>query len=64
MLTKLQLFFQGDSKSQNMAAWAVTNLTLGGTITQIIALFRKGVVKPMCKLIAELGGHHDEVLLL
>ncbi len=51
-------FFQGDFKSQKEAAWAVTNLTSGGTITQIIALCQYGVLKPMCEL---LGARDDKV---
>jgi hypothetical protein len=52
-------FFQGDFKSQKEAAWAVTNLTSGGTITQIIALCQYGVLKPMCEL---LGARDDKVI--
>jgi hypothetical protein len=57
--TKLNDFFQGDFKSQKEAAWAVTNLTSGGTITQIIALCQYGVLKPMCEL---LGARDDKVI--
>jgi len=53
------LFSQGDFKSQKEAAWAVTNLTSGGTIEQIVALFQLGVLKPMCDL---LGAKDDKLI--
>ena len=43
--------FQGDFKAQKEAAWAVTNLTSGGTIAQIISLCAAGALKPMCDLL-------------
>jgi hypothetical protein len=43
-----------------MAAWAVTNLISGGTITQIIALSQNGVVKAMYELLEKnLGATND-----
>jgi hypothetical protein len=32
--------------------WAVTNLTSGGTVEQIIRLCAEGVLKPFCDLLA------------
>ena len=55
---RLELCFQGDFKSQKEAAWAVTNLTSGGTVAQIIVLCQYGVLKPMCEL---LGAKDDKV---
>ena len=52
------LLLQGDFKSQKEAAWAVTNLTSGGTVAQIIVLCQYGVIKPMCEL---LGAKDDKV---
>jgi len=43
---------QGDFKSQKEAAWAVTNLTSGGSVEQIIVLCQYGVIRPMCDLLA------------
>lgn len=57
----LQMFFsyqyteiplQGDFKAQKEAAWAVTNLTSGGTIEQIIVMCHHGVLKPFCDLLS------------
>ena len=44
--------FQGDFKAQKEAAWAVTNLTSGGTVQQIVQLCGEGVLKPFCDLLA------------
>ena len=44
--------FQGDFKSQKEAAWAVTNLTSGGSVEQIIVLCQFGVIRPLCDLLA------------
>lgn len=46
------LFFpKGDFKSQKEAAWAITNLTSGGSVEQVIALCQFGVLKPFCDLL-------------
>ena len=34
------------------AAWAVTNLTSGGSVEQIIVLCQFGVIRPLCDLLA------------
>ena len=44
-------YLQGEFKAQKEAAWAVTNLTSGGTIQQIVALCASGALKPMCDLL-------------
>merc|ERR1712110_532195 len=41
----------GDFKAQKEAAWAVTNLTSGGTIQQVVSLCEAGALKPMCALL-------------
>lgn len=43
--------FQGDFKSQKEAAWAVTNLTSGGTVQQLAQLVQLGVLEPFCNLL-------------
>ena len=40
------------SQAQKEAVWAVTNLTSGGTVEQIIRLCAEGVLKPFCDLLA------------
>ena len=37
---------------QREAAWAVTNLTAGGTKAQTMELVNYGVIEPFCKLLA------------
>jgi importin subunit alpha-2 len=39
-------------QAQKEAVWAVTNLTSGGTVEQIIRLCAEGVLKPFCDLLA------------
>ena len=56
----LCIFFQGDFKSQKEAAWAVTNLTSGGSVEQIIVLCQFGVIRPLCDLLAA----RDEKVLI
>lgn len=46
-----EFYFQGDFKSQKEAAWAVTNFTSGGTISQLMKLIDMGFIKPMCNLL-------------
>lgn len=43
--------FQGDFKSQKEAAWAITNLTSGGTVPQLALLVQLGVLTPFCNLL-------------
>lgn len=38
-------------KSQKEAAWAITNLTSGGTTQQLAVLVQNGVLQPYCNLI-------------
>lgn len=45
------VYLQGDFKSQKEAAWAITNFTSGGTISQLATLVELGVLKPMCNLL-------------
>lgn len=42
---------QGDFKSQKEAAWAVTNLTSGGSVQQLAQLVQLGVLAPFCSLL-------------
>jgi importin subunit alpha-1/8 len=44
-------FIQGDFKCQKEAAWAITNLTSGGTIEQISLVVQCGGLKPICDLL-------------
>jgi len=38
--------------TQREAAWAITNMTISGTKTQIQLLVDDGVIEPMCNLLA------------
>lgn len=48
----IDILVKGDFKAQKEAAWAVTNLTSGGTVQQIVMLCGEGVLKPFCDLLA------------
>ncbi len=43
---------RADFKCQKEAAWAVTNLTSGGTVQQIVALCQHGAIPPLCDLLS------------
>ena len=45
------IFSQGEFKAQKEAVWAVTNLTAGGTVAQIMYALQMGVLKPLCDLL-------------
>ena len=47
----VQVLRAGDFKAQKEAAWAVTNLTSGGTVDQIVFLCMSGALKPFCDLL-------------
>jgi importin subunit alpha-2 len=51
-LPLIDILVKGDFKAQKEAAWAVTNLTSGGTVQQIVYLCGEGVLKPFCDLLA------------
>ena len=48
----VDILTKGDFKAQKEAAWAVTNLTSGGSVQQIVQLCGEGVLKPFCDLLA------------
>lgn len=43
--------FQGDFKARKEVAWAVTNLTTGGTIQHLTKLLEAGALSPFCNLL-------------
>lgn len=43
--------FQGDFKAQKEVAWAITNLTTGGTIEHLTELVGVGALSPFCNLL-------------
>ena len=47
----VSFFTQGEYKAQKEAVWAITNLTAGGTIDQIVEVVRVGALKPLCDLL-------------
>ncbi|KAJ4434345.1 hypothetical protein ANN_22904, partial [Periplaneta americana] len=51
-------FFEeaGDFKSQKEAAWAITNFTSGGSVSQLAMLVQMGVLKPFCDLLESKDG--------
>lgn len=42
---------QGEYKAQKEAVWAITNLTAGGSIEQIVYVVQAGAMKPLCDLL-------------
>lgn len=47
----MSFLVQGDYKSQKEACWAVTNLTSGGSVEQIVQIVQSGCLKPLCDLL-------------
>lgn len=45
------IFLQGDFRSQKEAAWAVTNLTSGGSTQQLATIVQAGVLFYLCDLL-------------
>ncbi|KAG0411597.1 hypothetical protein HPB47_011269 [Ixodes persulcatus] len=43
---------KGDHKSQKEAVWAITNLTSGGSLEQIVYAVQAGVLPPVCQMLA------------
>lgn len=43
---------KADFQTQKEAAWAVSNLTIGGSRDQVAALIREGVIPPFCELLS------------
>lgn len=42
---------QGEYKAQKEAVWAITNLTAGGSMEQIVYVVQAGALKPLCDLL-------------
>ena len=42
---------QGEFQAQKEAVWAITNLTAGGTVPQILYALEMGALKPLCDLL-------------
>lgn len=42
---------KGDFQTQKEAAWAISNLTIGGRKEQVGCLVREGVIPPFCELL-------------
>ena len=42
---------QGEFKAQKEAVWAMTNLTAGGSMEQIVYAIQAGAMKPLCDLL-------------
>lgn len=63
MYLELLFFRQGDTKAQREAAWALSNLTTGGSHEQIAELSRLGALKPMCDLLTAPDATTIEVIL-
>ena len=47
----IRLPIQGDFKSQKEACWALTNLTSGGSVEQIVLAVQAGCLKPLVDLL-------------
>lgn len=48
----LLLSFQGEFKTQKEAAWAITNLTSGGSVIQVSHCLENGCLEPLCNLLS------------
>lgn len=45
------LWLQGEYKAQKEAVWAITNLTAGGNLQQVVTIIQAGALKPLCDLL-------------
>ena len=52
LLTWLLFIKQGDFKSQKEACWAITNLTSGGNVEQVVLAVQAGILKPLIDLLS------------
>lgn len=43
---------KGDFQTQKEAAWAISNLTIGGSKEQVGRLIQEGVIPPFCELLS------------
>lgn len=43
---------KGDFQTQKEAAWAISNLTIGGSKEQVARLIQEGVIPPFCELLS------------
>ncbi|KAM3826471.1 importin subunit alpha-8 [Vipera latastei] len=48
----VELLSKGDYKAQKEGVWAVANFTTGGTVQQVVAMIRAGVLKPLLNLLS------------
>ena len=58
----IEILATGGKRTRIEAAWAVVNLTSGGTLDQISCLLELNVIPPLCEMLNQLGNEQVKLV--